>query len=314
MVANEITSSYELLLQLKKSMPNADPKQLAKLIGNDWTRVTQDIRCTAIGLFSRCDTSEVIHWEALGQSGAISHKNAEKRAFSRLSRLQAYRVLAFFPDPIIGKDSYDKGTKYDCESFYHGTSFWLVNNAKHLGLENHLRASVYGGYEGYYLLTLKRYEMINRLLEIDVDLDSRLTPVFWLLAEAAACRTRKKNTQKYLEKNELISKNKLYEMTIDCINALDDGKAMPHGFEGRAENMANFHLLMNSIARMVADADKAFRDIFFKPYLSAQRHWARESKKLNTPVSQGKPGPRLGKPFPPHRTTYKPIRDKESRM
>ncbi|MEL7494373.1 MAG: hypothetical protein AAGJ95_10480, partial [Cyanobacteria bacterium J06554_11] len=148
--------TFGTLEQLQKIMPDAPVKALAKLLGAPRARLVQDARCYGLGLLYRSQLGENIHLRL--PNGQIFFRYEDwPGLLGKLSRLQAFRIFGYFPDPILGPKSLERDGDYDYRSMYIGGSFWLINDALNLGLENHLRSSGLGPYEDFYLLLDQRY-------------------------------------------------------------------------------------------------------------------------------------------------------------
>ena len=288
---------------LRSLMPNADVKRLARLHGSRDLVATQNMKAYALGVVYRCQPHLAMQWTSGDEHGLLTYRNSLE-ALASVSALQAYRILGHFPEPVVGEVYQKTKVKHDNYSMYQGTSFWLVNGALNLGLENHLRESVYGVYEGYYLLCLKRYELIKRLLEKHSVLDTRLSPLTWLFTEASLADGRYTGTQKDLSVKVKVSKKELYENLNTYIKNLAEGSPFSLKLDRTQDEFKYAWAIVDAWARETANTDTSFQRIFFKPYLAAYRNWNREQKKLSTPVAPGKPGPPLGKSFPPASEEY----------
>lgn len=234
---------------------------------------------------------------------------------SQIQQLDAYRSTYYLPGPL--SDGTEKELGENCEEshFYAGVSLWLCT--RHLGLSAKaaplLKSLGFANYEPYATLAEQRFNVIRRLCEVRKEREfeqhhgfiplSYMPPAtpscYWLLAEAALCRSRLRNTKT----GKVTSKDRAYRAqaeTIRILDAMADGQQLEE-----LKKTADFDETLNTLERCIeADAVKLaaesemFKKQYWQNYKRSLKAWNSHTRKLEAlGLQKVKPGSKLGQKY-----------------
>ena len=248
----------------------------------------------------------------LGDRDALWLDSFENLA--EIQQLDACRSMYYLPGPLSDGEAKELGENYEESHFYAGVSLWLCT--RYLGISAKaaplLKELGFNNYEPYATLSEQRFSLIRRLCEVRKErefeqhqgfiplsyMPSATPSCYWLLAEAALCRTRFKN----VKTGKVTNKDKAYVAsaeTVRLLNAMAEGKGLD-----QLEKAGDFDETLNMLERCIeADAvklaseDEMFKNQYWKNYRRSLEIWnshARTPKLKPLGLKKKKPGSKLG--------------------
>ena len=271
------------LKAFQRAFPDQDCRPLAKLAGSDWQREYAADTAIAVGCLELCCESSIDFYAAWDRLAGVS-------------RRQAYRALAVFPYHLeSSKIVRAPGDWKAANGLWLGTSLFLLNREYELGLSKQLRASAWRNAEAYANLSELRYMLIRSLSE-ELDHDNyklfEMKPsAIWLICEGAICLRQSRvietsNRQDYETQKQYIDG---FELRVREREELSTRK-----MESAQDGFNNLDMYIDGLAAELASENPDFDKQRFVPYISAQRRWNREKKKLRLLNPKKRPGPALG--------------------
>ena len=231
---------------------------------------------------------------------------------SQIQQLDAYRSMYYLPGPLSDGKAKKLGENYEESHFYAGVSLWLCT--RYLGLSTKaaplLKNLGFNNYEPYATLAEQRFNIIRRLCEVRKEREAEqhqgfiplsymppATPsCYWLLAEAALCRSRFRNART----GSVTSKDDAYRasaQTVKILSAMAEGQGLED-----MKKTADFDETLDTLERCIeaaavrlASEDAMFKKQYWQNYQRSLKAWNSHTRKLKPLGLKGKrAGTKLG--------------------
>ena len=295
--------TYHSVLAVQKNLSNlklnkAERQHVLKAIGSDQKRreaVEELLNLCGIFLGDR-DDEWCERFEEVGTT----------------SQLKAYRTLFFLPGPLEERAPRELSETFEDTHFYAGASLWLC--LRLLGKSSKaapiMKELGFSAYESYATFSEKRFNTIRRMCEIREERRSEehggfipldyfppgMKPAgFWLMAEAALCRSRYQNGKT----GKVTNSDKAYRAQAQKIKALS---RVAGGESQTLQRTADFDETLDLLdccietdAARLASEDNLFEEQYWKDYKRSLKAWNSHRRNLKAiGLTKKKPGSKLG--------------------
>ncbi|MEM9091634.1 MAG: hypothetical protein AAGC93_23210 [Cyanobacteria bacterium P01_F01_bin.53] len=275
-------------------LPEAPEKTVRAIVGSDADRLRALVLCEAIGQMMHKE--DVINPRPVGYTldQFWDEQLIALKALHAVKRSDAYRVLSLFPMPVAGYQDENYPRDLTWEDFTERdqvASFWLLNMDLELGAGPMLRSSGCGIYENYANLLKKEWDVCEAIHSY-FEIGDKFTPSFlWLMSQGSKCIN-------LYRPGHVIHENRpaVFNVNKTRTDTLRSGDLIAVDWKDY-DFVQNFHQILEGYAVQLADIDKSFKKQTFKPYLSARRVWAadtRNLKGLKVLTNKKKTGPKPG--------------------